>query len=142
MKYLQTILFILFFQIGASAQFVVKVIDGDTYKIMLDGKEQHVRLKNVDAPELKQFYGEQSKNAVKALIEGHAVALQVTGTDLYGRLIAKIKVDGMCLDSLLVTRGLAWVYKDYCNEKILFSCEVLAKSRAVGLWMCKRNIPP
>lgn len=56
MKYLQTILLMLFFQIGAAAQFVIKVIYGDTYKILLDGEVQHVRLKNVDAPELKQFF--------------------------------------------------------------------------------------
>lgn len=142
MKHLQMILFIFLFQMGAAAQLVVKVIDGDTYKIMLGEQVQHVRLQNVDAPELKQFFGETSKNAVHSLIEGHAVAVQVTGIDLYGRLIASIKIEEMRLDSLLVARGLAWVYKNYCNEKILFSCEALARSEAVGLWKCKRNIPP
>ena len=127
---------------GAAAQLVVKVIDGDTYKIMLGEQVQHVRLQNVDSPELKQFFGETPKNAVQALIEGHAVAVQVTGIDLYGRLIASIKIEEMRLDSLLVARGLAWVYNKYCNEKILFSCEALARSEAVGLWKCKRNIPP
>ena len=142
MKYLQTILFILIFQIAAPAQFVVKVIDGDTYKILLGGEVQHVRLKNVDAPELKQFFGGTAKNAVRALIEGHSVAVKVTGIDLYGRLIATIQINGMSLDSLIISRGLAWIYKDYCKDKRLLSCEALAKTKAAGLWKCSRNIPP
>ena len=108
----------LLFQIAAAAQFVIKVIDGDTYKILLAGEVQHVRLKNVDAQKLKQFFWETAKNTVKALIDGHVVAVQVTGTDLYGRLIATIKIKGRRLGSLIVRKGLAWVYKDYCNEKI------------------------
>ena len=142
MKYLQTILLIIIFQIDANAQFVVKVIDGDTYKILLDGKLKNIRLKNVDAPELKQFFGMTSKNAVKALIEGRIVAIQIKATDLYGRLIVAIQVNGMSLDSLLIKKGLAWVYKPYCNEKKLLACEALAKSKAIGLWKCERNIPP
>ena len=142
MKYLQTILLFIIFQIDANAQFVVRVIDGDTYKILLDGKLKNVRLKNVDAPELKQFFGVTSKNAVKALIEGRRVAIQIKATDLYGRLIVAIQVDGMSLDKLLIRKGLAWVYKAYCKDKKLLLCEALAKSKAIGLWKCERNIPP
>ena len=45
---------------------VVRVIDGDTF--IIEGGER-VRMIGIDAPELKDLYGVESKNQLKALIQ-------------------------------------------------------------------------
>ena len=51
---------------------VVRVIDGDTF--IIEGGER-VRMIGIDAPELKDLYGVESKNQLKALIQNKHVKL-------------------------------------------------------------------
>ena len=64
MKYIQLLSAILLISSIACAQLVVQVFDGDTYKIFHQGKFQIIRLANVDAPELSQYYGRLVKTEV------------------------------------------------------------------------------
>ncbi len=57
MKHIHTLILMVAICLTANAQLVVKVIDGDTYKVLLNGKLQNIRLQNVDAPELDQYFG-------------------------------------------------------------------------------------
>ena len=59
--------------ITTEAQLVVQVYDGDTYKILVNGKLEIIRLENVDAPELSQYYGKFVKAGVSKLILGKIV---------------------------------------------------------------------
>lgn len=71
---------------------VVKVIDGDTFIVnrKVDGTNR-VRLANVDAPELHQYGGRQSANALKSLIAGKQVTLTPVGRS-YDRIVADVRV--------------------------------------------------
>ena len=71
---------------------VVKVIDGDTFIVnrKVDGTNK-VRLANVDAPELHQYGGRQSANALKRLIAGKQVTLTPIGRS-YDRIVADVRV--------------------------------------------------
>lgn len=71
---------------------VVKVIDGDTFIVnrKVDGTNK-VRLANVDAPELYQYGGRQSANALKNLIAGKQVTLNPVGRS-YDRVVADVRV--------------------------------------------------
>lgn len=51
---------------------VVRVIDGDTF--VIEGGER-VRMIGINAPELKDIYGVESKNHLKTLIESKYVNL-------------------------------------------------------------------
>lgn len=142
MRYLQTILFILIFCICTSAQLIVKVIDGDTYKVLLNGRVQTVRLQNVDAPELGQYFGKAASDSVATLIQLHMVQLETQGSDLYGRQLVSIHVNGMSFDSLLIAKGWACFYSSYSHNLQLSIYEAIAKLKGIGLWRCEHPVPP
>jgi endonuclease YncB( thermonuclease family) len=141
-------LFLLLFTASVFAGFcqqqllVTNVIDADTYQILLNGKSQPVRLKNVDAPELKQAYGVAARDSVKALIERRVVMVEFDGIDLYGRYLASIAINGQNLDSILISRGIAWHYSKYSDKPDLSICEAAAKAKCIGLWLCPDPVPP
>jgi endonuclease YncB( thermonuclease family) len=124
------------------AQIVVKVIDGDTYKVLLDGKIKTVRLANVDAPELDQYLGKPIKDSVANLIQGSTISLEAHSTDLYGRLIVNTTYKGMSLDSLLIAKGWAWFYAKYSHKLDLKNYEAGAKLKGLGIWQCVQPVPP
>ena len=142
MKYIKLILPILFACLTTSAQLVVQVYDGDTYKILDKGKFTIIRLANVDAPELSQYYGKVVKAAVSKLILARIVKLDVITKDPFGRTIANVSIDNMNLDSLLIARGWAWHYLPYSYHPYLSMYEIKAIKAGVGMWRCKRNTPP
>lgn len=65
------------------------VIDGDTIVI---GK-QKIRLAGIDAPELKNPYGQQAKWALVALCKGQKISAHLTGETSYDRVVAKCFLD-------------------------------------------------
>ena len=142
MKYIQTILLSIIISTTAPAQLVVQVHDADTYTLLVNGKLQNVRLENVDAPELKQHYGTNARDSVKALIEGKIVAATFGNNDLYGRKLVSICINGQALDSILISHGYAWHYKQYSHKQDLSICEAAARAKCIGLWLCPEPVPP
>lgn len=74
---------------------VVKVIDGDTIKINMDGQEVSVRTVGDDTPEKGQCGWLEAKQNLVKLIDNHKVWLDTAGKndrDRYGRLIRYIYV--------------------------------------------------
>ena len=142
MKYLQLLFLVLAIKLSASAQLVVQVFDGDTYRILTKGKFRVIRLANVDAPELNQYYGRFAKTEVSKLILTKIVKIQVYGKDRYGRTVAKITVAGKSLDSIMVTNGWAWHWLEYSHNKVLSVYERLAIEAKTGMWKCEHNVPP
>ena len=86
----------------------VGVHDGDSMTVLAAGNVQHkVRLDGIDAPELKQAFSTQSKEAMSGLVFGKALTSQVTGKDRYGRTLAVVMVGGVNANLEMVRRGLA-----------------------------------
>ena len=121
---------------------ITRVIDGDTYKVLLNGKMQTVQSLNIDAPEIGQYFGKEAKENVTALIQGRMVDATVYDKDIYGRHIISIHVDGLRLDSLLIARGWAVYNYKYSLDNRLWALETIAKTNRAGLWKCSNNIPP
>lgn len=98
---------------------VTEVQDGDTLTV----GEHRIRLSGIDAPELSQDFGPQSRAALKALVLGRPVSIAYSDTDRYGRLLGRVFVDA-CVDVNLhlVQIGAAWFYRAY-------QCDVLAAQR-------------
>lgn len=96
---------------------VTEVVDGDTFKIVIDGKTQKVRLIGMDTPESvspdqskNSEYGVKAFNYTKGLIEGKMVTLEfdVEKTDKYNRLLAYVYLeDGTMLNKKLLEEGYA-----------------------------------
>lgn len=142
MKNLQILLPILFSCLFTSAQLVVQVIDGDTYKVLDKGRLKVIRLANVDAPEMDQYYGKLVKAAVSKLILGKTIGLDERRPDKYGRMIADLTINGKNLDSLLVANGWAWHYVSMSLNPSLTLCQVNAITAKAGFWKCNHNVPP
>lgn len=117
--------------------------DGDTIKVLLDGKETSIRLEGIDSPELGQPYGRNSKEALSGLIFGKVVTVKETGKpDRYGRKIARIFVDGADVNLAMVQQGFAWHFTTYSKERALADAEKEARTEKRGLWTAPDPVAP
>lgn len=95
---------------------IVRVVDGDTFKIMFNGKEESVRLIGVDTPESvnpdkskNNEYGKIASDFTKSYLENKEVSLEfdVQERDKYGRLLAYVYIDGEMFNKVLLQEGYA-----------------------------------
>lgn len=69
---------------------VVGVSDGDTIKVMRNGKAERVLLTGIDSPEKKQPFGNKAKQFTSDLVFGKVVKVEVHDVDQYGRSIGEV----------------------------------------------------
>ena len=122
---------------------VVGVSDGDTIEVMRAGRAVRVRLQGIDCPESHQPYGTRAKQFTSDLVFGKTVAVQIHGTDQYGRILGEVILpDGRSLNRELVRNGYAWWYRRYSDDPVLQRLEEEARRERRGLWRDKNPIPP
>jgi endonuclease YncB( thermonuclease family) len=128
---------------------VVGVKDGDTIELLAAGNVRTtVRLAAIDAPELKQAYGQAAKRALSALAFDRPARVAWTKTDDYGRVVGKLWIDGADVNLQMVERGYAWHYKRYAGEQTAAdrqryaAAEVRARDAKRGLWADPDAVPP
>lgn len=121
----------------------VGVHDGDSVTVLAAGNVQlKVRLDGIDAPELKQPFSQQSKEALSGLVFGRDVTLQLTGKDRYKRTLAVVLVAGVNVNLEMVRLGLAWRYDKYSKDEALLAAQNAAKGAMRGLWSDPAPVPP
>jgi len=129
MKYSYIIL-ILFF-ISCKFHGVCKrVIDGDT--IVMDDNRR-IRLAEIDAVEISQPYGPESKYFLSSLILNKDITVYTHGKDRYGRTIGEIYYNDEWINEKMVTSGFAVVYRRFGSAK-LYNEELQAKDKKIGIW--------
>lgn len=125
---------------------VIRVIDGDTFVVDLDGTEERVRLIGVDAPE--SVHPDQSKNVPEGktasaymndLLAGKKIALEfdIQERDKYGRLLAYAYLDGNMVNLLLLESGNARLATYPPNVKYVDrfrKAQEQAQKEKIGLW--------
>ena len=123
---------------------VIGVKDGDTVSLLMEGKEQTVRLAHIDCPEKKQPYGTKAKQMVSDLCFGKYVKVIGDGKlDRNKRLIAEIVLEnGININKTLVKNGLAWHFKKYSKDPKYAQLEIEARHKKAGLWKEKDPIAP
>ena len=122
---------------------VIGVHDGDTFTAFVDGNVTlKVRLANIDAPELNQPYGEEAKRELSLLINGKGVEVTEQTTDRYGRMVGIVILDGVDVSSIMVTKGMAWVYTLYNQDGSLPGLESEAREAKRALWADDNPILP
>ncbi len=95
---------------------VVRVIDGDTIKVEIDGKQESVRLIGVDTPETVhprkpvERFGKEASEFTKRIAEGQTVKLEPdpgnADRDRYGRLLRYVYLeDGRLLNAEIIRQG-------------------------------------
>jgi micrococcal nuclease len=94
---------------------VVRVVDGDTIEVSIDGDDEDVRYIGIDTPETVkpdtpvQCYGPQASAEDHRLVEGRTVRLVFDRErrDVYGRLLAYVYVGQRFVNAALVRDGYA-----------------------------------
>ena len=73
------------------------VIDGDTIKVLHNGKEEKIRLYGIDTPEKKLSLGQKAQDLTSALVAGRNVEVQQKDIDRNGRIVGLETVNGQTL---------------------------------------------
>lgn len=122
----------------------VKIADGDTFTLLVNGKEQvKVRIDGIDAPEKGQVYGNRAKESLSNMIWGEVIIVNVSKTDRYGRSIGKVstaRIKDVGLE--MIKAGFAWQYRDYNNAPAYTQAENHARKFKLGLWQDDNPIRP
>ena len=126
---------------------LVKTIDGDTIKVIYNGKEQNLRYLLIDTPELnhkqqgKQPFAEEATKRNDELLNSGKLEIEFDigeREDKYGRLLAYVYIDGKSVQQKLVEEGLARVAYIYPpNTKHLDpfkEAEKKAQQAGNGIW--------
>lgn len=115
---------------------VTHVTDGDTLWVQArqGGEPRKIRLSGIDAPEICQVHGEAARQALLSLVSGQAVLVTPLRKDDYGRLLARIAVQGQDVGAWMVLNGHAWSYHYQHSAGPYAQQEAWARSQAVGLW--------
>ena len=90
---------------------VEHVTDGDTIWVWPQGAREAIKLRllGLDAPEICQFWGEQSRLALKGMLPtGQWVMVHRQAVDLYGRDLAEVWSKGLNVSAWMILNGHAW----------------------------------
>lgn len=123
---------------------VIGIKDGDTFVVLIDGKEQSVRLEHIDCPEKKQPFGSKAKQFASDLCFGKYVQLnEKKKYDRNKRLISEIILNnGINVNKELVKNGLAWHFKKYSKDNDYSELEINARNNQIGIWSESNPIAP
>lgn len=118
---------------------IVSVHDGDIIRVRRNNVELKIRFACIDAPELKQPLGEESRNYLRSLLpKGKSVGVKVVDVDRYGRSVAEVFADGQLVQAKQAEQGTVYVYQKYLHNcpdaKLVTDAEAIAKGKQIGVW--------
>ncbi len=126
----------------APAATVIGVSDGDTLTVLNKGRPVKVRLANIDAPEKQQPFGARSKQSLSELCYGRDATIKSSNKDRYGRTVAVVHCGDVNVNVAQVSRGMAWVYRQYHHDASLPAVEAVARLSRTGLWSDPMPLEP
>lgn len=125
---------------------VLRVKDGDSLVIQrYDVKRtSEIRLVGIDAPELAQPWGIQSRSGLRRIVQGKDVTVEVTDRDRYGRLVGKVWQGRAYVNAAMTLSGNAWAFDRYLPDKAIRAGHNEAEKARRGLWSLPApdRIPP
>ena len=138
---------------------VVKVVDGDTIDVSIDGKVERLRLIGIDTPETVdprkpvECFGVEASNKAKTILLGKKVYLESDNTqgelDKYSRLLRYVFLeDGTNFNLLMIKEGYAHEYTynlPYKYQSEFKQAQKDAEANKKGLWasgVCEDKVTP
>lgn len=120
------------------------VADGDTLWVQSDagGPPHKLRIDGIDAPEICQAGGEASRVALAQRALHQRVQVTVRRHDIYGRGLARIRLDGNDLGAQMVRTGQAWSYRWHRDAGPYAAEESMARKSGQGLFAVSQPEPP
>jgi len=120
-----------------------KVYDGDTYSLCTPDGNIMIRLSFIDAPELKQTFGQQSKEFLSELIEYKSVNVITSKKDKYNRYLGITYRDSTNVNYTMIEKGMAWWYQEFSpNDTSLKRLQQDAQKNKKGLWSETQPLQP
>ncbi len=133
---------------GAQTYQVMKVVDGDTMDINIDGQVSRLRVIGIDTPETVdprksvQCFGIEASNKAKEILTGQYVTVESDPTqgdkDKYGRLLRYVYLpDGTDYGLFMISNGYAHEYTyniPYEKQSDYRKAEADARNNDRGLW--------
>jgi endonuclease YncB( thermonuclease family) len=124
---------------------VIRVIDGDTIEVNVEGVIHKVRYIGIDTPETVdpsepvECFGKEASDKNSELVEGKIVRLEkdVSETDIYGRLLRYVWVGDIFVNDYLVRQGYAYAYTyppDVKYAEQFAEAQREARENNRGLW--------
>jgi endonuclease YncB( thermonuclease family) len=121
---------------------VVRVADGDTLTVARGDARHRIRLHEIDAPEQRQPWSREARQALAAKVQGKYVRVEVETVDDYGRTVGKVWLGNRDINRELVREGHAWAYRHYLKDESLLVDETQARVARRGLWSLPDPTPP
>jgi len=115
---------------------VTRVIDGDTFDVLLSTGRIRVRLQGVDAPEHDQPGGSESSLWLQQRVLNRELLIEPVAQDRYERMVAIVYVDDANLNRQLLSSGHAWAFRRYLRaaDRTFCDLEYAARRAQAGLW--------
>ena len=127
---------------------VIRVIDGDTVIVEINGKNKTVRLIGINTPETVdprrpvECFGIEASNKAKEILNNRSVKLKadniVGERDKYGRLLRYIFLeDGTNFNKMMISEGYAYEYTydlPYKYQDEFKQAEKEARESKKGIW--------
>ncbi|WP_445670430.1 thermonuclease family protein [Peribacillus sp. FSL R5-0717] len=131
-------------QHGVKAK-VVRVIDGDTIEVLMDGKQEQIRMLLIDTPETKhpqkpvEKFGPEASQFATETLKNKTVGIQVgkERTDKYGRVLAYVWVGDTTYQEMVLEKGLAataYLYNDLTMLDEFHKAQYIARNKKIGVW--------
>ena len=121
-----------------------RVVDGDSLEVKYGGwfsfmrRPFPVRLYGIDAPELSQPYGRESREQLASLVRRGGIRMEEQATDRYGRTVGLLFPNRRGRESInvaMVRAGMAYWYRRYGGRDLGFpEAEAEAISKRRGVW--------
>lgn len=114
---------------------VLKCHDGDTCRVMIKNKSTSIRLSGIDAPEIKQEYGQQARDFLESLIKNKLVELKCDGKS-FDRTTCTVFLNELNVNEEMVKTGWAFDSPKYSGGKYL-NLQNQAMIQKKGIWSAK-----
>jgi micrococcal nuclease len=121
---------------------VIRIIDGDTFETETGEK---VRLIGINAPEIRDIFGEEAKQHLINLVENKIVDLEPDhishDRDRYNRLLRYVILNGIDINKQMVLDGYAFAYLKYHFDKgaEYKEAQIIANRNNAGMWNNSKN---
>ena len=124
---------------------IVRVIDGDSLKLMVNGRKDEARLIGIDAPEMGQRpWGRRAKDHLRELVGASgelSIEYDVERRDKYGRLLVYVRTGGgRFVNEEMLRAGYAVLFTVPPNVRHVAKfrkAQEEARQQGLGIWAGK-----
>jgi len=127
---------------------VIRIVDGDTIKVDINGEEETIRLIGINTPEVVdprrtvECFGQEASLKAKEILENKRVKLEADSSqsnrDNYGRLLRYVYLeDGLFFNEWMIKNGYAFEYTYFIPYKYqteFKEAQRYAQENKMGLW--------